>query len=211
MRGPPDFESPHLLDLDSLATASDGRVDWDDVFGRSKLLRVEVGVGNSPFLIDLARHEPDFNYLGVEYSLKRVLKFLKKVHSANVDCIRMANQNSDLIFGSLVTSASVDHVFVNFPDPWRKHRHRRKRFVREERMRVVCDLLRPGGGFSLRTDAKNYAEEALQVLESIDVLDNVGGVPGGYAERPAYPFETQYESRFKIEGLPIYYFEYRKR
>jgi tRNA (guanine-N7-)-methyltransferase len=211
MRGPPDFESPLLLDLDSLATTSEGSADWDEVFGRSKPLRVEVGVGNSPFLIDLALLEPDFNYLGIEYSLKRVLKFLKKVHTADVDCIRMANQNSDLIFGSLIRQPNVDHIFVNFPDPWRKYRHRRKRFVREERMRIVCDLLRSGGGFSFRTDAKKYAEEALEVLEGIDVLENVGGAPGGYAERPAYPFETQYESRFKIKGLPIYYFEYRKR
>ncbi len=211
MRGPPDFESPHLLDLDSLAAASDGPADWDGIFGRSRPLRIEVGVGNSPFLIDLALEEPEFNYLGIEYSLKRTLKFLKHVHEAGVERIRMANRNSDLVFERFVAKESVNHIFVNFPDPWRKYRHRRKRFVREERIRVICDLLLPGGGFSLRTDARKYAEEGLAALEGVAALENIGGNPGEFAERPVYSFETSYESRFKAEGLPIYYLEYRKR
>jgi len=100
---------------------------------------------------------------------------------------------------------------VNFPDPWRKARHRRKRFIRKERMLFICELLRPGGGFSLKTDAPAYAREALEVLESIEQLENIDNDRGELASKPIYPFQTPYQERFRREGKPIHYFEYRKR
>ena len=68
----------------------------------------------------------------------------------------------------------------------------------------------PGGGFSLRTDARDYALEALDNLEARKDLENRFSA-GEWAPRPLYPFETPYEIKFKAQGLRIYYFEYRKR
>ena len=78
-------------------------------------------------------------------------------------------------------------------------------------LRVVNqDWVAPGGGFSLRTDARDYALEALDNLEAREDLENRFSA-GEWAPRPLYPFETPYEIKFKAQGLRIYYFEYRKR
>jgi tRNA (guanine-N7-)-methyltransferase len=106
--------------------------------------------------------------------------------------------------------SGIEHLFVNFPDPWPKRRHSKKRFIAGERLTAAVKLLAPGGGFSLRTDARDYALEARENLEANEHLENCRP-DSEWAPEPRYPFETPYEIKFKAQGLRIYYFEYRKR
>ncbi len=210
MRKLPAIESDYLLRLEKLPGYGEKLVRWEEVFEQTRPLRIEVGVGNSPFLIEVAGKEPDYNYLGLEYSHKRVMKFLKKVEVAGFKNIRMLHLNSDLLFSDYIAPAGIEHLFVNFPDPWPKRRHGKKRFIARERLAAAAKLLAPDGGFSLRTDARDYALEARENLEGNEDLEN--RYPGSeWAPEPLYPFETPYEIKFKAQGLRIYYFEYRKR
>ena len=210
MRKLPAIESDYLLELENLPGQDKGYVPWDEIYGQPRPLRIEVGVGNSPFLIEVASSEPGYNYLGLEYSHKRVIKFLKKVRQAGLENIRMLHLNSDRLFDKHIAPGSVEHLFVNFPDPWPKRRHSKKRFIARERLKTAVKLLAPGGGFSLRTDARDYALEALDNLEAREDLENCFST-GEWAPSPLYPFETPYEVKFKAQGLRIYYFEYRKQ
>ncbi|MCH2584446.1 MAG: hypothetical protein MK138_06730, partial [Planctomycetes bacterium] len=74
MRKLPAVESDYLLRLDELPGYGEKPVRWEEVFEKSRPLRIEVGVGNSPFLIEVAGREPRYNYLGLEYSHKRVIR-----------------------------------------------------------------------------------------------------------------------------------------
>ena len=210
MRKLPAVESDYLLQLDKLPGYDKKLVRWEEVFGRARPLRIEVGVGNSPFLIEVASRESDYNYLGLEYSHKRVIKFLKKVKLAGLENIRMLHLNSDLLFSDYISPAGIEHLFVNFPDPWPKRRHGKKRFIARERLGAALELLAPGGGFSLRTDSREYALEARENLEANEQLENLRP-DTDWAPEPLYPFETPYEIKFKAQGLRIYYFEYQKR
>ena len=172
MRKLPAIESDYLLRLEKLPGYGEKLVRWEEVFGQARPLRIEVGVGNSPFLIEVADREPDYNYLGLEYSHKRVIKFLKKVEVAGFKNIRMLHLNSDLLFSDYIAPAGIEHLFVNFPDPWPKRRHGKKRFIAGERLKAAAKLLAPGGGFSLRTDARDYALEARENLENNEDLEN---------------------------------------
>jgi tRNA (guanine-N7-)-methyltransferase len=204
----PDVTSGYEIHLDSLPAGPAGAVDWDRVFGAARPLRIEIGVGNSPFLIEVSRLCPDFNYLGFEYSAKRVLKFLKKVEKAEVTNIRILRMNAAVVLDRIFRPASVDHIFLNHPDPWPKRRHAKKRFVSPANASSMLRLLRPGGGISLRTDALDYALEMLQVLDGTEGLVNASGA-GSFAAAPAYPFETPYEVKFRAAGREIRYLEYR--
>jgi tRNA (guanine-N7-)-methyltransferase len=209
MRKLPQIDSPQLLEVEALPRHDDGTVRWDEVFHSAGPLRVEVGVGNSPFLIEVNRLEPRFRYLGFEYSTKRVLKFLKKVHRAGMQNIFVLRANAMPLLGEAVRPGSVDRIFVNFPDPWPKRRHGKKRFVTGPNVRIVVLLLRPGGGLSLRTDDPRYAGQMLEILDSCPQLVNLGGA-GHFVPEPLYPIPTPYELKFREVGRTIYYLEYRK-
>lgn len=211
MRKIPRVDTPFLLDPRLLPRTREGRaVAWDRVFGEQRPLRLEVGVGNSPFLIEVAKLEPEFSYLGFEYSKKRVMKFLRKVVGSGLENIRVVGENAVVALDGWIPAGELDHVFVNFPDPWPKRRHERKRFVQDEVIGPVTALLGRGGGISLRTDAALYARQMLRVLDGSPALENLAG-EGNFAVEPRYPFPTAYELRYLAEARPIYYLEYVRR
>ncbi len=205
----PNFSSAYELSLHDLPVGARGFVDWNSVFGRPAPLRVEIGVGNSRFLIEVAVREPEYNYLGFEYSRKRVLKFLKKVEGEGIANIRVVPVNALLVLDWAFAPESIDHFYIHHPDPWPKRRHAKKRLIRPEVAERLARLLRPGGGMSLRTDDERYALEMLEVLDAAEGLRNCSG-PGRFAEAPLHPFTTAYEAKFLREGRRILYLEYRK-
>lgn len=178
-------------------------------FGADRPLRIEIGVGNSDFLIEVALREPDFNYLGFEYSGKRVEKFLKRVRSRGLSNIRLLRVNVLPVLGQLVAPGTVDRFYINFPDPWPKRRHQKHRLIQPPTAALLCRLLRQGGGLSLRSDAAAYAAQMLEVLDAAEGLENLSG-PGRFAAAPRDAIPTRYEIKYRGEGRPIHYLEYRK-
>lgn len=183
--------------------------DWVEVFGRDRPLRVEIGFGKSEFLIDLALSEPDYNYVGFEYSRKRVRKFLKKVQRRGAPNIRAVCQNVSLVFDWIFQPGSVDRFFVLFPDPWPKRRHAKHRFIQDRHIASLVRHLRPGGGLSLRTDDPAYAAQMLEVLEDRPDLTNLAG-PCRFASQPRDLFTTLYQLKWEREGRKIHFLEYER-
>ena len=203
----PQLSSPFELELDELPREGRDLVRWHEVFGAEHPLRVEIGVGNSTFLIEVARGAPSFSYLGFEYSRKRVLKFLKKVELAGLTNIRILRLNAAEALDRICAPRSMDHFYINHPDPWPKRRHAKKRLITPENAAVLARLLREGGGISLRTDAPAYASQMLEVLDGTEGLANAAG-RGAFSAAPLEPFSTPYERKFREAGREIFYLEY---
>ncbi len=71
------------------------------------------------------------------------------------------------------------------------------------------DLLRSGGGISLRTDVPAYAQQMLEVLDAVEGLVNLAGKQC-FVSEPLEPHPTPYETRYRGQGKKIFYIEYRK-
>ncbi len=218
---PPRLDAPSLdlpsldsgafeLSLGDLTAETEPRLRWEMAFGVQRPLRIEIGVGNSDFLPEVAAREPEFNYLGFEYSAKRVAKFLKRVASRGLTNIRMLRTEVRRAIESIVEPGSVDHIFILFPDPWPKRRHAKHRFIQLANIPILARLLRAGGGLSLRTDSQAYAAQMLSVLDAAVPFENLAGA-GRFSPEALYPFPTRYELKYRREGRPIHYLEYRRR
>jgi tRNA (guanine-N7-)-methyltransferase len=199
------------LELDIRTLLADGEASgrWFRAFGAARPLRVEIGFGNSEFLLRVAEGEPDFNYLGFEYSPKRVTKFLKRVETRRLTNIRALRVDAGPTLEALVEPGSVDAFFILFPDPWPKQRHAKHRLIQPAAAALFVRLLAPGGGLSLRSDDPCYAAQMLAVLEGIPGLVNTSG-PGRFAAEPRHPFPTTYELKYRRAGRTIHYLEYRR-
>ncbi len=198
------------LSLAGLLAEPDPASRWYHAFGARHPLRIEIGVGNSDFLIEVALRESGFNYLGFEYSRKRVVKFLKRVQKREVRNIRILRANAAPVLALLVKPESVDRFYINFPDPWPKRRHAKHRLIQPAMMETLARLLVPGGGLSLRSDSTAYAGQMLSVLEAIPGLVNLSE-KGSYTTSPRDDFPTPYEVKYRKEGRTIFYLEYQKK
>ena len=65
---------------------------WQEVFGNSKPIHIEIGMGKGRFMMDLASANPDINYIGIEkYStvLLRAIQKMEERELPNLKFIRM--------------------------------------------------------------------------------------------------------------------------
>ena len=103
-------------------------------------LWLEIGFGGAEHLLWQAERNPDVTVLGVEPFLNGVSKAVKGVHDRGLANIRLHRGDARDVL-DLLPDASLDCVFVLFPDPWPKTRHNKRRIIN---MKFIEDLHRVG-------------------------------------------------------------------
>lgn len=145
--------------------------NWDEVFGRSAPIWVEIGFGNGEFLLHLAQNHPEVNLVGFELSITSFVKAQKKFHSAGVDNVRLVMVDGRFGLRELFKDDSVGRVFVNFPCPWSKKGYEDRRITTDDFIKTLAAVLKKDGVFELMTDDEKYSREVFEKLEVSGFFD----------------------------------------
>lgn len=159
-------------------------------------------------MLEMARRHPKRAYLGVEVSFKRVLKMARRLALTDVENIRLVEADGEGVVESLLGDASVEEFWINFPDPWPKARHARRRIVQPGFVAQMALRLVEGGVVQVATDDRIYAEEIDRVLAAEPLLRNAHASP--WVSEVAGRLETSYETAWRAEGRPLHFFSYER-
>ncbi len=181
-----------------------GPLAWGDLFPAcSGPVSVELGCGYGLFLRDLAALAPERPFLGVERDRGAALRAARKLMLAEAPNARVVVGDAFWAIHQLFQPGELADVYVNFPDPWPKRRHARRRYVRQPFVEELYRKMAPGHTVYLATDVAAYAEE-IELL-----FDAHPGFAGGRVETKPTPVSSKYELEFAAQGLPIHYLVYR--
>jgi tRNA (guanine-N7-)-methyltransferase len=136
-------------------------------------LEVDLGCGDGSFLLEMARHYPERDFLGVERLLGRARKVCRKLSRHRLGNARVLRLESRYVIEWLLPEAAVSRVHLLCPDPWPKARHHRRRLVQTEFLTAVRRVLVPGGEFLFMTDHEEYfrwTEEKIAVFGKFERL-----------------------------------------
>ena len=158
------------------------------VFGRHAPLVLEIGSGMGEATAAMAAADPARDVLAVEVHTPGVGSLLRRIESAGLRNVRVAEADGVEVLHTLVPAGSLDEVRVFFPDPWPKSRHGKRRLVTPAFADLVADRLRPHGRLHVATDAGAYARETLRVLAGHPGFEVVSRDRG---DRPVTRFEQQ--------------------
>ena len=123
--------------------------------------------------------------------------------------VRLLQARGEDAVSELLPPASVRAFWINFPDPWPKLRHRRRRLVQPDFVRELALRLAPDGELHVATDDVDYAEQIDAALSGEPLLENalaqrfLRDVPGRRA--------TAYELEWRAEGRSLHFWTYRRR
>lgn len=168
-------------------------------------LEVEIGPGEDDFLLEQALRHPDRNWLGIEYSRKRVHRYARRTteRAGPLGNLRLAWRPAADVVRPFLSPGRVERFHVYFPDPWPKKHHHRYRMLSLTFLEDLGAALVPGGEVRMLTDHLDYAEEIAQVVSESADLANVVGDPG-YEVVAAGDRTTVFEDQWRSEGLPIH-------
>ncbi|MBP3911814.1 MULTISPECIES: tRNA (guanosine(46)-N7)-methyltransferase TrmB [Zhenhengia] len=175
---------------------------WHTLFGNDNPIHVEFGCGKGGFITELARRNPDINYVAAERAETVVYKACKKANREETP------ENLVFVFEDMAKcldifeAGEIDRLYLNFSDPWPKKRHAKKRLTYRDFLKKYAIILGEKGEIHFKTDNKGLFASSIEEfslegwlmknvtldLHNSDMEDNI---------------MTEYEKKFSEMGFTI--------
>ncbi len=168
----------------------------EEILRAGRALEVDLGCGDGSFLMGMAEHFPERDFLGVERLLGRVRKVCKKVTRRGLDNARVLRLESRYFIEWLCPEESITRLHLLCPDPWPKVRHHRRRLVQVEFLEAVRRALVPGGEFLFMTDHEEYFHWVEEKVAEFGKFERLEWVEDSFFY-PKTDFQQQWESEGK--------------
>jgi tRNA (guanine-N7-)-methyltransferase len=191
---------PHLC-VDLTSSVSDLRALFG---GHASSCWLEIGFGSGGHLVRTAAENPNVGFIGCEPFVNGMAKALAAIEAQGLTNVRLFEGDAaDLL--AWLPEASVGRVFLLFPDPWPKRRHRKRRFISDQRLAALARVMQPGAELRFATDIDDYAGWTLaRILRSPQFLWAAEQKASWMTPWAGWR-ETRYEAKAKrAGGRPIY-------
>ena len=167
----------------------------------SRPLLLDIGCARGRFLLRMAAAQPEWNYLGVEIREPLVAEANRLAAEAGLTNVHYAFCNAMLWLERLIENIPADVLqmaTIQFPDPWFKKKHAKRRMVNPELVKTLVDKLASGGQVFVQTDIEPLAEEIFELFRADRRV-----VETPTAVNP-FPIKTEREKAVEDKSLPVY-------
>ena len=181
--------------------------DFEEIFGNSNPVQLEIGCGKGQFICELAKRHPDINFIAVEKERNVVVAAVEKISDAGLENVRFIAGCAEYL-PRFIPDHSIERIYLNFSCPYPKEKYRKHRLTHSFFLNIYRQLLKEGGDIHQKTDNMHFFEFSLQEFSAAGFrLENVS------LDLHNSTFEgnivTEYEKRFSDLGQPIYRLEAR--
>lgn len=180
-------------------------LDLEKIFGNSNPVELEIGCGKGQFAREIAKRNPNINYLAVEKSSNVIVDAASAAIAEGIENLRFARGDAEYL-DCFIPPKSVKNIYLNFSCPYPKNTYARHRLTHGGFLEIYKKLLADGGEIYQKTDNMHFFEFSLeQFSQNGFALKNIS------LDLHNSDFEgnimTEYEKKFSEQGFPIYRLE----
>ena len=174
----------------------------EDVFADPTLpLHIDIGCARGRFILKMAAAEPAWNFLGVEIR-EPLVEEANRIGVENaLTNLHYKFCNAMLLLDKLLEKLPpglLQTVTIQFPDPWFKKKHAKRRMVNRELVDTVVEKLAEDGRVFVQTDIEFLADEMFELFRKAENLREIK-----VTENP-FPVKTEREAAVEEKSLPVY-------
>ena len=181
--------------------------NWNRVFGNENPVHIEIGMGKGQFLLNLAKQNPDINYIGIERYSSVLLRALEKYDTeeyCELKNIRFICMDA-FTLPDVFAHGEVAKIYLNFSDPWPKARHAGRRLTSTRFFGQYDKVLAEDGTVEFKTDNRVLFEFSLEQVEETAFRVVAHTFDLHHDEKMnAGNIMTEYEQKFSAMGNPIH-------
>ena len=174
-------------------------MDLRRLFGGLPGAALEIGFGNGEYTVKWAAANPDTLLIGLEVSFASVTRCARRIADMDLSNLKILCADARFMMKELFADETLDRVMMNFPCPWPKTRHAKRRVTAKAFADSLAAVLKIGGTFELVTDEGWYAKEALQALSRHETFPSAA-IEEGFSR----PVTTKYERKWLEMGKDIF-------
>ena len=181
-------------------------LDWEKIYTKpNQPLHLDIGCARGRFLLQMAQIEANWNFLGLEIRqplVDEANRLRDELELQNLHYLFCNVNNSLRSLLSTFPPETLQRVSIQFPDPWFKNRHAKRRIVQPELVAELSDYLIPGGIVFLQSDVKFVAIEMCDRFAAHPSFQRQGS--GEWLAENPLPVSTEREIATQKKGEPVY-------
>lgn len=176
----------------------------DDLLKEDRPIDIEIGFGKGQFILEKAKLYKDINFIGFEVK-EGLVEYTKSLITRDrLTNVYVEKSFADASIPAKIPNERIRYIYINFPDPWWKRKHKKRRILKSNFIKLFYNALETNGIIYVRTDVKEYAEfvtknfaefKEFQPIEHDIIEDTI---------------MSNRETRCTAEGLDVYYLAFKK-
>ncbi|HSK74467.1 MAG TPA: tRNA (guanosine(46)-N7)-methyltransferase TrmB [Pyrinomonadaceae bacterium] len=174
----------------------------EKVFANPNLpLHLDIGSARGRFLLKMAEIKKDWNFLGVEIREPLVEEANRIAQEKNLTNLRYEFCNAMLVldvFLKHLPENLLQTVTIQFPDPWYKKKHAKRRMVNDNLVETIAAHLSSNGKVFIQTDVDFLADEMFDFFEKNEGFRRIE------IEENPFPVKTEREKAVEEKQLPVF-------
>ena len=172
---------------------------------------LEIGFGAAEHLIWQAEQNPNIGIIGCEPYIDGVVKAVSAAEQKTLQNLALHGDDARDVLRWLPPQ-SLDNVFILFPDPWPKTRHRKRRLVNPVMFELLASVMRPGAPLTIATDIDDYAKTIMfAASRAYESFQWTAQSSADWRTRPGVWPKTRYEQKAAREGRRAYFLNFVRR
>lgn len=173
------------------------------LFGNAHPVAIEVGPGRGEFLRAVAPRRPEWNFFAIEISATRTAHIARGIADDGLTNARVVWADATCLLPALPAGCAAA-VYVQFPDPWWKRRHFKRRIWTPPLASAIAHVLAPGAEVEFLTDVEETFALGVRLLDAVAELEPV-------ARAEIARHDTDFARKALRRGAKLYRAAYRRR
>lgn len=178
---------------------------WNKLFNNNNPINLELGMGRGEFIINMAKNNPNINFIGLELSTDQLVNAVKKLNSIKLNNLKLIN--TDAINITNIFGKEIDTIYLTFSEPWPKKIDEKKRFTHPNYLKMYDRIFKKNKHIIMKTDNKILFAYSLETLSNYWYTFKKVSLDLKNDERHIKNIPTDWELKCNKDGKPIYYLD----
>ena len=171
---------------------------------------LEIGFGDGENLINSAKANPNYLYIGADPFLNTTAKCMSKIIQNNIKNIFIWPDDIRKIL-KFFPNNSISEIKLLFPDPWPKKKHRNRRLIQNEFIKTIYPIIKHQGTITISTDHDLLKKWVLEKFQKHTEFEWLVEGPNDWRLRPDDCFQTKYELKSINQQRNPCWFVFKKK
>jgi len=183
----------------------------ENFFKNDHPIVLELGCGKGEYTVELARQNPDKNFIGIDIKGARFWRGAKTALEEGLDNVAFIRTQIELIEHVFAVN-EVSEIWITFPDPQIKFKRTKHRLTNTEFLQRYKKILNENGVMHLKTDSEFMHGYTLGLLhgEGHEILYAHHDIyKNEYSPKEVTGIQTFYEKQYLEKGKPITYIQFK--
>lgn len=180
----------------------------EELFAEPSLpLHIDIGCARGRFLLALAQHQEGWNHLGLEIRRPLVAAAEEERQELELTNLHFLFANANVSLPPWLASLPPGRlalVTIQFPDPWFKKKHHKRRVLQPELLDALAGSLAPGQQLVAQSDVLDVIAPMVELVEADPRFRRPAGDPTPWLSSSPLPLPTERERYVLDQGLPVY-------